>query len=139
MVNTSNNTITVPIDSFGYFQVMYMDDSFVDVTNHPWARNALDTLYTKGVMAPKTVAQFFPNDAITRGEFVSMLVKIFDVPLTNDDTSQSITNAQPTFFDVQKGFILPGSVNGTLFNYLTIQAWRKGWYCSWECKWNLSS
>ncbi|NRF96031.1 S-layer homology domain-containing protein [Paenibacillus frigoriresistens] len=119
IVDQKNNTITVPVDSFGYFQVMYMDDSFNDVTNHPWARDNLDTLYSKGIMLPKTPYQFMPNDAISRGEFVTMLVKIFDIPLLNQDTQQSAyNNTSSTFLDVQRGFTDPTG----LTNFLSIEA-----------------
>ncbi|KRE41720.1 S-layer homology domain-containing protein [Paenibacillus sp. Soil724D2] len=119
VVDAKNNTITVPIDSFGYFQVMYMDDSFNDVTNHPWARDDLDTLYSKGIMSPKTPYQFMPNDAISRGEFVTMLVKIFDIPLLNQDTQQSAyNNTSATFLDVQRGYTDPTG----LTNFLSIEA-----------------
>ncbi|WNR44674.1 S-layer homology domain-containing protein [Paenibacillus roseipurpureus] len=126
VVDPKSNTITVPVDSFGYFQVMYMDDSYNDVTNHPWARDDLDTLYSKGLMNSKSPGQFMPNDAINRGEFVTMLVKIFDVPLENLDTQQTGTGYNnSTFVDVQRGYNLAGSNSNTQFeqyNFLYIEA-----------------
>ncbi|GAA3412831.1 S-layer homology domain-containing protein [Paenibacillus hodogayensis] len=94
VVDTGKNTITVPFDTFGYYQVMYMDKSFDDVTGHPWARNDIDTLYSKGYMLSKETSSFVPNDSITRGEFATMLVKIFDLPLNYTEV--------PTFSDVQR-------------------------------------
>jgi hypothetical protein len=85
VVNPSNNTINVAFNAPGYYQVMYMGKSFQDVTNHPWAREDLDTLYTKGYMVNKTTSSFIPNDFITRGEFTTLLVKIFDIPLNYDN------------------------------------------------------
>lgn len=126
VVDTKSNTITVPVSSFGYFQVMFMDDSYNDVTNHPWARNDLDTLYSKGIMNSKSPGQFMPNDAINRGEFVTMLVKIFDIPLENQDTQQNnVGFNNSTFVDVQRGYNLPGSNGNTQFeqyNFLYIEA-----------------
>lgn len=94
VVDMNKNTITVPFESFGYYQVVYMDKSFDDVTGHPWARNDLDTLYSKGYMLNKESSSFVPNDSITRGEFATMLVKIFDLPLNYTEV--------PTFTDVQR-------------------------------------
>jgi hypothetical protein len=126
VVDSKNNTITVPFTSFGYFQVMYMDDSYNDVTNHPWARDDLDTLYSKGIMNSKSPGQFMPNDAINRGEFVTMLVKIFDIPLENLDTQQNnVGFNNSTFVDVQRGYNLAGSNSNTQFeqyNFLYIEA-----------------
>jgi len=79
VVDTSKRTITVPIDRFGYFQVMYMDDSFDDVILHNYAKNELDLMYAKGYMEPKnpTANLFVPNDPITRGEFITLLMKLY--------------------------------------------------------------
>ncbi|MFC3772164.1 S-layer homology domain-containing protein [Paenibacillus sp. GCM10012303] len=94
VVDAAKNTITVPVDTFGYYQVMYMEHSFDDVTGHPWARNELDTLYARGVMSNQESSNFVPNAPITRGEFATMLVKIFDIPLQYSDV--------PTFTDVTR-------------------------------------
>ena len=95
VVDTRNNTITVPFDKFGYYAVMYMNNSFNDVINHPWARDALDTMYTKGYMVNETTESFGPNSSITRGEFATMLVKIFEIPLQYDFNNPSFTDVPP--------------------------------------------
>lgn len=81
VVNQKNNTITVPFYEFGYYVVMYMDRSYDDIIGHPWARDHLDTLFSKGMMIPKESTRFVTNEAITRGEFASLLVKAFEIPL----------------------------------------------------------
>jgi len=95
VVDTKNNTITVPFDKFGYYAVMYMNNSFNDVINHSWARDALDTMYSKGYMLNETTESFGPNSSITRGEFATMLVKIFDIPLQYDINNPSFTDVPP--------------------------------------------
>ncbi|MGW9126574.1 S-layer homology domain-containing protein [Paenibacillus chitinolyticus] len=94
VVDVKSNTVTVPFEKFGYYQVMYMDKGFDDVTGHPWARNELETLFSKGIMNSKTNYSFSPNEPISRGEFATMLVRIFDLPLNYSGT--------PTFIDVFK-------------------------------------
>ncbi|WP_245855829.1 S-layer homology domain-containing protein [Paenibacillus rigui] len=126
VVDLKKNTITVPVDSFGYFQVMYMDNSFDDVTNHGWARDYIDTLYSKGMMKNKDTSpsKFLPDESITRGEFVTMLVKIFDIPLENQDTlvgdSTNTHVFNGTFKDVQRGNDLVGSYG--LYDFMHIEA-----------------
>lgn len=95
VVDTRNNTITVPFDKFGYYAVMYMNNSFNDVINHPWARDALDTMYSKGYMLNESTESFGPNSPITRGEFATMLVKIFDIPLQYDFNNPTFTDVPP--------------------------------------------
>ncbi|MBD0384283.1 S-layer homology domain-containing protein [Paenibacillus sedimenti] len=125
VVDPKSHTIKVPVESFGYFQVMYMDNSFNDVTNHDWARDYLDILYSKGIMNNKTAGQFLPNDAITRGEFVTMLVNIFEIPLVNEDTTYHTNdptnpNFQGTFADVRRGLGLSNS--SSLYDFMHIEA-----------------
>ena len=92
VVDPDKNTITVPFERFGYYQVVYMYQSYDDVISHPWARDDLDILYSKGIMLNKTNQNFVPNDPISRGEFATLLVKLFDIPLQYTE--------QPTFSDV---------------------------------------
>lgn len=119
VVDNAKKTITVPVSGFGYYQVMYMDQSFDDVIAHPWAQNQLDTLYSKGYMNKKaTKATFDPYDPITRGEFISMLVKIFEIDL---DYAGS-----PTFIDVTPNIDRLG-ISEDLYEYKYIEtAARKG-------------
>lgn len=125
VVDPKKNTITVPVDSFGYYQVMYMDSSFRDVTGHPWARDYLDIMYSKGIMRNKDTfpKEFKPDEAITRGEFVSVLVDIFDIPLENESTSvvnqDDTQHYDGTFSDVRRGNSL--NSNG-LYDFMHIEA-----------------
>ncbi|MCR8645060.1 S-layer homology domain-containing protein [Paenibacillus sp. N1-5-1-14] len=108
VVDKKNNTITVPFDQFGYYQVMYTYKSYDDITGHSWARNELDMMYAKGIMHNSMPNAFDPNINITRGEFAQILVKVFDVPLNYSGPG--------TFSDVSK------SVNyGNLFEYKYIE------------------
>jgi hypothetical protein len=122
VVDTKKNTITVPFDTFGYFQVMYMDDSFPDVTLHDWARDDIEILYSKGLMFEKTPMRFMTEEPIARGEFAAMLVNIFDIPLDNPDTMLDPFSVRDSFTDVVRGRILPGSNSGKLYDYKHIEA-----------------
>lgn len=109
VVDNKNNTITVPFRKFGYYQVMYMDRSFDDMTGHSFARTELETLYSKGVMRAKTTFSFGPNDYITRGEFAQILVKVFKLPMNYSGSS--------TFSDVLK---IDNAI-GMLYDYKYIE------------------
>ncbi|WP_281890830.1 S-layer homology domain-containing protein [Paenibacillus sp. YYML68] len=110
VIDTKNNTITVPVDSFGYFQVMYMDNGFGDLdtaTNKHWAKQYIEALYSKGIMRSKDTEpnRFLPDEFITRGEFVQMIVNIFDLPLENRDTrvDSGDRTYNGMFIDVPRG------------------------------------
>ncbi|WP_435922742.1 S-layer homology domain-containing protein [Paenibacillus sp. DYY-L-2] len=93
-INTKAHTITVPFDKFGYYTVMKLSRSYTDITNHPWARNILNGLYSKGIMQPLRTDAFGADDQTTRGEFATLLVKGLNIPINADESQQ-------TFFDVQ--------------------------------------
>ncbi|MDU4697741.1 MAG: S-layer homology domain-containing protein [Paenibacillus sp.] len=92
-VNTKNHTITVPFDDFGYYKVMKLRRSYEDITNHNWARNILNALYSKGIMPSLRTDAFGSDDQTTRGEFATLLVKGLNLPLNYDINEQ-------TFFDI---------------------------------------
>lgn len=110
VVDTKKQTITAPIDNFGYFRVMHMNQSFDDVVGHNWARIDLDTLYSKGIMVSKFSDQFVPEENITRGEFVTLLVKAFELPLDYE--------GELTFYDVFKN---PKFMGNALYDYKYIE------------------
>jgi hypothetical protein len=94
-VNTKNHTITVPFDDFGYYSVVKLRKGFTDITNHPWARNILNALYSKGIMNNVRFDEFGANDLTTRGEFATLLVKALNIPLNSEGNQ--------TFFDITPG------------------------------------
>lgn len=94
-VNAKSHTIEVPFDEFGYYQVVKMRKSYTDVTNHGWARNILNALYSKGIMTNMRVDEFGANDLTTRGEFATLLVKGLNLPLK--------ASGNQTFFDITPG------------------------------------
>jgi len=110
IVDTKKQTITAPIDSFGYFRVMYMNQSYDDVVGHSWARIDLDTLYSKGIMVNKFDDRFVPEENITRGEFITLLVKAFELPLDYE--------GEGTFYDVFKD---PKFIGNALYEYKYIE------------------
>lgn len=95
-VDTKNNTVTVPFDDFGYYMVMKQSRGFSDITSHPWGRNILNALYSKGIMSNVQANAFGADDLTTRGEFATLLVKGLNIPLNYDNKVQ-------TYFDVVPG------------------------------------
>jgi hypothetical protein len=100
VVDPKKNTITVPIQEMGYYVVMYMDQSFDDIIGHRWARDYMDTLFSKGIMKNKETLRFETNEPITRGEFVSLIVKALNLPLNYEGTGTftDVTRVNPLSF-----------------------------------------
>lgn len=103
VVNTSKKTITVPFKGFGYYMVMKTRETFTDVIFHDFARDAIETLYAKGIMNDAPGTGFGTELKISRGEFATMLVKALGLPINagpyeGNDEDDPIS---PTFRDVR--------------------------------------
>jgi len=84
-VDEKKNTITVPFDRFGYYVVAKLSASFNDIIDHRYARNAMEAMYTKGVMNAVDPGGLFGTDQyVTRGEFTRMIVRALELPLNYD-------------------------------------------------------
>lgn len=46
---------------------------FSDIANHDWAKDAIMNLYNKGVVTGKKTDLYYPDDYVTRAEFVKMI------------------------------------------------------------------
>ncbi|WP_434749170.1 S-layer homology domain-containing protein [Paenibacillus amylolyticus] len=95
-VDTKKHTITVSFDEFGYYKVMKLSKSYSDITNHPWARNILNALYSKGIMNNLRFNAFGADDQTSRGEFATLLIKGLDIPLNYSKDIQTFTDVNPT-------------------------------------------
>ncbi|GIQ70890.1 S-layer homology domain-containing protein [Xylanibacillus composti] len=80
-VDTRNNTIEVPFDKFGYYVVGNLSYSFLDITQHHYARNYMEAILAKGIMNPISFNEFGADYYVTRGEFATMIVKALQFPL----------------------------------------------------------
>lgn len=102
VVNTKDKTVTVTIDELGYYTVMAKRGTYTDISNHSWAANYLQAMYSKGLMLPESYSRFGADLLTTRGEFATIIVKALSVPLDAgpyyDDAKLYPVN--PTFVDV---------------------------------------
>lgn len=82
VVDEKKRTITVPFDKFGYYVAAKMTKGFNDITDHPYAREAMEAIYAKGIMnAVDPVGVFGADRYVTRGEFTRMIIRALDLPL----------------------------------------------------------
>jgi hypothetical protein len=83
--------------------VMKTRETFSDVITHPFARDAVETLYAKGIMNDAPGSGFGTELKITRGEFATMIVKALDLPINAGPYEDNNENnpAEPTFTDVR--------------------------------------
>jgi len=118
VVDTKKNTITVPFDQFGYYVVGKTVYSFMDVTNHPYARNYMEATFSKGIMNAVNFDDFGADMYTSRGEFTRMIVKGLEIPLNYEPIpgGSNNTTAAPHFDDV------PPIINpDALWDYMYIE------------------
>ncbi|MOA01443.1 Endoglucanase precursor [compost metagenome] len=79
---------------------MKLRRSYSDVTNHGWARNILNALYSKGIMKNLRGDSFGTDDRVSRGEFATLLVKGLDLPLNYPKDGD---HSKSSFLDIGPG------------------------------------
>lgn len=72
----SNSTYNAPIT---ITEKPKEDAAFLDVDSVKWAEEAINALYKEGIISGKGNGLFAPNDNVTRGEFVKMIVNAFKI------------------------------------------------------------
>ncbi|WP_165280034.1 S-layer homology domain-containing protein [Paenibacillus protaetiae] len=91
VVDEKKHTIDVPFTKFGYYVVGKLTYGFNDINDHPYAREAMEAIYAKGLMnATDPTGIFGADQYVTRGEFARMIVRALDLPLNYEGTKHFI-------------------------------------------------
>ncbi|GMK49020.1 hypothetical protein PghCCS26_61500 [Paenibacillus glycanilyticus] len=81
-VDEKKHTIKVPFSKFGYYVVSKLTYGYNDINDHPYAREAMEAIFSKGIMNASDPTGIFGADQyVTRGEFARMIVKALNIPL----------------------------------------------------------
>lgn len=82
VVDEKKRTVTVPFTKFGYYVAVKLTRGYNDINDHPYAREAMEAIYAKGVMnAIDPIGIFGADRYVTRGEFTRMIIRALDTPL----------------------------------------------------------
>jgi hypothetical protein len=102
VVDTRKQTITAPVEEFGYYTVMAKRGTYNDIRNHSWAANYLQTMFAKGIMKAESFNRFGSDLLTTRGEFSTLLVKALQIPINAGPylDKEKTRPVNPTFVDV---------------------------------------
>jgi hypothetical protein len=100
VVEEKKRTVTVPFTKFGYYVAVKLTRGYNDITDHPYAREAMEAIFAKGIMNAIDPIGIFGGDRyVTRGEFTRMIVRAMDLPLNYEGDHhfsyypETITNA----------------------------------------------
>ena len=76
--------------------------AFIDISDMPWAIEAIADLAGKGVVSGMGDGNFKPNDAVTREQFVKMIVNAFEIKDRDKEIAFSDVNVGDWYYDVVK-------------------------------------
>lgn len=55
------------------------NEAFGDLGSVLWAQGSINNLYKKGIVSGKSIGRFYPEDKVTRAEFVKMIMHAFNL------------------------------------------------------------
>lgn len=90
--------------------------TYTDIQSVSWAKNAIETLSSRGVIKGKTSTHFAPNDKITRAEFVSLMVRAFNLNKTSAGSFSDVNPSNWFYKEVMTAKSL-GIISGDKYNY----------------------
>lgn len=104
----SSNPIGIP-STAGQTQDMKI---FNDIEDVAWAKDSIEVLYKEGIVSGKGDQKFYPQDNISREEFVKMLIATFDIKLVGEDVPFLDVSRDAWYYDYVKTAYIAGVVSG---------------------------
>ncbi|MEW9672572.1 S-layer homology domain-containing protein [Ammoniphilus sp. 3BR4] len=83
-VDKANGNISVQINHFSIYAVMVQNKTFEDINTH-WAKKEIEVLAAHDIVNGYSGKAFLPEGQVTRAEFITMLVKMLNLPLSSDE------------------------------------------------------
>lgn len=99
----NGDLFTFTAKHFSYYTVLEYNKTFVDLAGH-WAEQAVNQLAAKGIVTGVDERHYEPNRAITRAEFVTLIMRAIE------QTGKSSANAANPFSDVKAGQYYTGPI-----------------------------
>ena len=91
--------------------------TFEDLEQAKWAKEGIHYLVQKGILSGKGEGMFYPNDNITREEFIKILVLAFDVHDETAQTDFSDVLQSDWYYSYVASAVKLGLINGINENY----------------------
>lgn len=90
--------VTFTTTHFSQYAIAFVKKSFEDIGNYSWAMNSIEVLASKGIFNGTSSTTFTPSRAITRGEYLAMLVNTLGLTA---DFATNFSDMKPTDFYYQ--------------------------------------
>ncbi|MGG1551951.1 S-layer homology domain-containing protein [Paenibacillus ferrarius] len=109
--DVSSGRVTFTTTHFSKYAVGYVVRDFGDLQGYDWATHEIEVLAAKGIIQGKSDQSFDPGTAVTRGEFIALLMRTLSL---SAKTSASFADVQVSDFFYKEVLIAKalGIVNG---------------------------
>ncbi|RTE06294.1 fibronectin type III domain-containing protein [Paenibacillus whitsoniae] len=109
--DASSGRVTFTTTHFSKYAVGYVERDFGDLKGYDWASHEIEVLAAKGIIQGKSDQSFDPGSAVTRGEFIALLMRTLSL---SAKTSASFADVQVSDFFYHEVLIAKalGIVNG---------------------------
>ncbi|SBW00496.1 exported hypothetical protein [uncultured Eubacteriales bacterium] len=95
--DTATGTVIFTTTHFSAYAVGYNKVSFTDVSAAAWYADAVTFLSARGVTSGTTDTTFSPDATLTRGQFITMLLRAYGVATVTNPTD-NFTDAGSTYY-----------------------------------------
>ncbi|RXZ80853.1 hypothetical protein EBB07_16710 [Paenibacillaceae bacterium] len=72
--NPEHGAVQFRVTHFSSFAVVFVQKTFADLASSPWAAKAIEVMASKGVINGMSSTAYHPKEAITRADFIQLLV-----------------------------------------------------------------
>lgn len=90
-------TVTFEITHFSLYAVGYNPVEFADVSPAAWYAEAVSYLAARGITSGTTATTFSPDSTLTRGQFITLLLRAYDID-SEADGSDNFADAGNTYY-----------------------------------------
>ncbi|NGP46936.1 S-layer homology domain-containing protein, partial [Bacillaceae bacterium SIJ1] len=97
--NENSKAVILETNHFGQYHIEYVSKSFADIATYDWAKGAIEGLAARDVIQGTGENQFAPERAVTRAEFITMLVRALDLQAQRGETSFTDVNQDAYYYE----------------------------------------
>lgn len=95
--DAASGTVTFTTTHFSKYAVGYNKVTFADVSDSAWYADAVTYLAARGVTGGTTDTTFTPDATLTRGQFITLLLKAYGIEAI-DGTADNFADAGSTYY-----------------------------------------
>jgi uncharacterized repeat protein (TIGR02543 family) len=95
--DAATGTVVFTTTHFSTYAVGYNKVSFTDVSSTAWYANAVTFLAARGITSGTTATTFGPDATLTRGQFITMLLRAYGVSAVTNPTD-NFSDAGSTYY-----------------------------------------